>query len=90
MISEVLTGIGEGIASILPAFAKAVFDAFVSLFLVSTTGSGSAVTYSLNPLGEVAIALMCLALAKKYLPAVANFLSVRIAAARKRRAKARA
>lgn len=86
-IATIFTDIATGLASFMPALATAVFSAFSGLFLTETTVD-SVTTYTLNPLGSMAIAVLVMGIAYKVLPLAYNFIVKRVNARKARKARA--
>lgn len=84
MISTVLTGVVEGLGTMVPAFFEALLTGFTSLFIA--TGDGGAVT--LTAVGEISIVFLIIAMCYRIAPTVCGWL--KLAFVRKPKKKSRA
>ena len=87
-IATIFTDIASGIGSFMPALAKGIFDAFVGLFISSTTTEGVTTYSGLNPLGIFAIVALVIGVCYKVLPMAYNFIVKKSRARKARKARA--
>ena len=87
-ISTILTDIAGGLTAFLPTLGKAMLDTFLSLFFTATTAE-QATTYTLNPLGTIALVWMCIGLSKVLVSAVSGWLHLGTRIKGRKRARAR-
>ena len=81
-ITQLLTEIGGGIGSFLPALVTALVDGFVGLFFL--TGEGGAIT-GMSPLAIVSITFFIIGSCYKLVPTIAGWL--KLSAKKRRKAK---
>lgn len=84
-ISELLTDIGEGIGTFLPALVKALLDGFVNLFFTTAT-EGGAIT-GLSALGIVSVVFIIIGMCKAFLPGILAWFRTKWKSRGSRRAK---
>lgn len=82
-IGTFLTELATGLTAWVPAFAKAIYDAFIALFFL--TGEAGAIT-GFNPLGIIALGLMVIGFVWKIIPTALGFLRMQMKRAKARRA----
>ncbi len=86
-IDTIFTDIGSGLASFIPAFFGAIYDAFIALFCTTTTAETVTTVTGFNALGTVCIAFLVIYMAYKILPVVTSFLGKKIASIKRKRAR---
>lgn len=85
-IAGIFGDIADGIAAFMPALAKGILDAFVNLFITTSTTEGVTTYTGLNPLGLFAIVALVIAVCYKILPKAYNFIVKRAAERKARKA----
>lgn len=86
-LADILTQLGEGLASFVPSFGKAIWELFLNMFLTFTVSEGTVTVTGLNMLGVFSLMSLIIGLTYKIFPTVANWISSKVKS-RKRRAKA--
>lgn len=85
-IGSIITSFGEGITSLLPLIAEAMYQTFMALFF--TVAEGGAVT--LNALGSVSIFFLVISACYKFLPTVIGWFKLKMKAAKRAKARKKA
>lgn len=86
-LAEILTQLGEGLASFVPSFGKAIWQLFLNMFLTFTESEGIVTVTGLNMLGVFSLMSLIIGLTYTIFPTVANWISSKVRS-RKRRSKA--
>lgn len=84
MLTSFFSDIASGLTTFVPAFFKAILDAFTNLFLV--TGEAGAVT-GLTPVAEIAIGFLVIGMVYKILPTIIGWFKLRMSKRKARRRK---
>lgn len=84
-VGQILTDIGSGLVSIVPAFFKAIWTAFCNLFLTFTESEGVITVTGFNVLGSLCLAFFIFYACYKILPVVVSFLNKKIKSSKRRR-----
>lgn len=86
-LADILTQVGEGLASFVPSFGKAIWELFLNMFLTFTESEGTVTVTGLNMLGVFSLMSLIIGLTYKIVPIVANWISRKVKS-RRRRVKA--
>lgn len=86
-LADILTQLGEGLASFVPSFGKAIWQLFLNMFLTYTETEGAVTVTGFNTLGILSLVSVIVGLTYKIVPIVANWISRKVKS-RRRRAKA--